>query len=195
MTRALRLKFDVQGLDRAAATAVINEALCGDDWHCGGYTFCDGSSMSVSFFAGDSDAVEQCVINWHDERGERPKPAVRTRFTCGYLESTDFIEAYYDGAIIFGHALPYLTFSDMTRLMHQVSDVRIVSKQAQHRRHLVGTERVFDILPPDYEWGEHTTASPFLLDLGCRVIEVYAISGPGWEWTPFYSCAEDTIGS
>jgi len=79
--------------------------------------------------------------------------------------------------------------------MRQVSGVRIVGKQAQHRRDLMGSERVFEILQPGYEWGEQETASPFLLDLGCRVIEVYAISGPDWEWMPFYSSAEETMGS
>jgi hypothetical protein len=194
MTTALRVKFDVQDLDRTAATAVIYEAVSGEDWQ-DGYTFSDGSSMTVSFFAYDSDSVEQCVIHWYDERGERPDPAVRTRFTCSYMENEDFIEAYYDGSILFGRPLPYLTFSDVTKLMRQVSGVRIVGTQAQHSRSLIGSERVFEILPPGYEWGEHKTASPFLLDLGCRVIEVYAISGPDWEWMPFYSSAEDSMGS
>lgn len=192
MTTALRVKFDVQDLDRAAATAVICEAVSGEDWQ-DGYTFADGSSMTVSFFDDDSDSVEQCVIHWYDARGERPDPAVRTRFTCSFMDNKDFIEAYYDGSIFFGRALPYLTFNDMTNLMRQVSGVQIVSIQARHRRYLMGSERVFEILPPGYEWGEHKTASPFLLDLGYRVIEVYAISGPDWEWMPFYSSAEDTV--
>ncbi len=190
MTQALLLKFEVQGLDRATATTVINDATGGDDWKYG-YKFSDGSSFNVCFSKFDSDGKEPCVIDWCDEQGQPPKPAVRTRFTCNYLNSEESIEAYYDGATLFGYALPYLTFSDATNLRKQVRDVRIIGTQAKHRYNLIGAERVFEILKPGYDWGEHMTAAPQLLDLGCRVIEVYAICGPDWEWMPFYSSEVD----
>lgn len=186
MTAALRLKFDVQDLDRAAAIAVIEESVFGEDWQ-NGFTFSDGSSMNVSFFNDASGSSEQCVVRWYDEKGERPAPVVRTRFTCCYMEAGDFIDAYYDGSTFNGAPLPYFTFSDVTKLMQKVSSLRIVSKQAPHRCNLTGYERIFEILTPGYEWGEHESAYPSLLDLGCRVIEVYAISGPDWDWIPFYT--------
>lgn len=190
MTHALRLKADAQGLSRSEATALINDAVRGDDWQFG-YTFPDGSSINVRF-SPDSDDVERCNIDWWDEQGKRPKPAVRTRLTCSFLDTNESIEAYYDGSILFDHALPYLTATDVDSLIRKVRDVRIVGGHARHRYCITGSEQVFEILPPGYEWGEHKTAFPFLLDLGPRVIEVYAISGPDWEWVPFYTNSEDS---
>lgn len=193
MTQALSLKFDVHGLGRAAAIPLIDDAVSGDDWQYG-FTFADGSSMNVRFLSSDTDGVEKCLIDCYDEQGKSPQPVVRTRFTCKYLDNLDSIEAYYDGTTLVGHALPYLTYSDVKKLMSQVSGVRIVGTRAEHRRCLIGFERVFEFLPPGYDWGEHKTAYPFLLDLGCRVIEVYTLSGADWEWMPSYSSDECTIG-
>jgi len=186
MNQALFLKFDVQDLDRATTIAMIDDAACGEDWQSG-FTFADSSSISVRFSDRNSDGIEKCIIDCYDEQGSPSPPVVRTRFTCKYLDNHDSVEAYYDGSTLFGHALPYFTFDDVQKLMSQVSGVRIFRKQIPHRRSLIGSEQVFEFLQPGYEWGEHKTAYPFLLDLGYRVIEVYTLSGPDWAWMPSYS--------
>lgn len=183
MSTALRVKFDIQGLDRSAAIAVIEEATMGEDWK-NGFTFSDGSSMSAYFDV--RDGVERCVFHWYDQRGERPNPAVRARFTCCYFENEDSVEAFYDGSILCNYPLPYFTLSDMEKLMQKEWEVRMVFRDV-YLRHISSTERVFEILAPGLDRGEHITAEPFLLDLGTRVIEVYTISGLFWEWMPFYS--------
>ena len=147
--------------------------------------------MSARFSDCDSDGIEHCIVNLYDELREPLKPAVRTRFTCSYLDNNDSIAAYYDGSTLFGYALPYLTFSDVTKLKSQVSGVRIVEGQVPHPRYAVGGRKIFEILPDGYEWGEHITASPEFLDLGYSVIEVYSFSGPNWKWMPFYLSDED----
>ena len=112
MNQALSLKFAVQGLEKAAAIPLIDDAVSGDDWQYG-FTFADGSSMSVHFSASGTAGVEQCLIDCYDEQGNPMPPVVRTRFTCKYLNYVDCVEAYYDGTTFAGHPLPYFTLSDV----------------------------------------------------------------------------------
>lgn len=183
MTSALQLKFEVQGLSEGEAMPVIEDFVAGDDWR-DEILFSDGSSAHIEFVSDEMADAARCVVHCLDTEGNRPKPVVRAKFTCDYLPDGTYVEAYFDGEIFGGAPLPYLTYNDVVGMKSLLVDMEIhVRKEAFCR----GGKTFFEVLPPGYEWGEHTTVGASFLDLGDCVVSVYAFIRGGWNWRPFFT--------
>lgn len=189
MTQALQLKFYVQGLSPEDAEPVIEHAVSGEDWR-DGFVFYDGSSVSVRFVEEDSLGTPRCIVQCYDAVGNQPKPVVRAKFTCKYLSEGTYVEAYYDGSTLLGNPVPYLTYSDVMGMKDLLDEVQVIDVRLPHYWG-VGNMDAFEILPPGYEWGEHSTVEFSLLDLGKCVIQVYAIGGLDWNWCAFLADDEN----
>lgn len=184
MTSALQLKYYVQGLSAEEAIPTIHDFLLGEDWR-NGFDFSDGSSVSIYFVNDELSKATRCVVHCFDAEGSGPKPAVRAKFTCDYLPEETYVEAYFTGqSNLSNQPVPYFLYRDVMGMKDLLSEVKVL----RAKEPVFNGRDVFEILPPGYDWGEHITAGGFLLDLGDRVIEVYAIGGADWNWRPLHDC-------
>jgi hypothetical protein len=178
MTWALELKRAVHGLTEHQALPVLEDFFHGGKEWVEQCSFDDGSQAQVSFF-GEAGA-ETCHV-FCFENGAPQRQAMKTQFTCDYLEPGVFVAGYSNGRYQGEVPVPFFSEEDMIILKQLVQAVRIFGPYRSDRE-----PSTFEILPPGYEVGEEIMMHPQLIDLGSEVIEAYAISHTVWNWRPFH---------